>query len=701
MRQPLITMAVAGALLLGCSAVLQADAPAPAPRGREAQRELFDPARHMRVAEVRPGMKGYGLSVFAGTKIERFEVEVISILRNFSPKQDVVLIRASGCNLEHTGAIAGMSGSPIYLKDDSGKFRMIGAFAFGWPMMKDPLAGVQPIEYMLSIPLYEDADAKARGLDVADAAPGAGSGTSTPGTLAQWSVADAMARARQELTSGQASFLPTIRQTDILGATLTGVDITRLRPLQTPLMTSGLSDTLMQRISPVFSPLGTVLLQAGGSGLGSAQPATQPTTAGASPANPRIEPGSVLAVPLITGDVEMTAVGTCTEVLGDRVYGFGHPFTGEGPVRLPMGPGSIQGIIANLVTSFKLGAMSQPNGTLLADHVSGVAGRLGVVPATVPITFKVRYTDDELDRVYRYNAVIHPKFTPLLAGVSLVSSLAGARELPARNTVDYDITVTFGGGHTLHLTDRGANVDPQAMLFELTMPLLTAADNPFAKVLPAKIEGQITISSGTRSAQIVHAQVAARRYQPGDRVKVLATVRHFRGVETVQPIKIDIPRNLPDGSYGLTISGKQRFVMDRAALEPFRSTATNIDDVFAILNQTTQVRSNALYARLSLQPEGLAIGRAPLPRLPAAMRHVLANAGRSDITAYTTSNTASVATDFVIDGEAQLTVQVDRKARTDTAPRHHPAAPSRVGPGNEPKTATPTAEAPGAIVPGD
>src|SRR4051812_13132859 len=78
---------------------------------------LFDPARHMRVSEVRAGMKGYGLSVFKGTKVERFDVEVLSVLRNFNPKYDVVLITCKGQNLEHTGAIAGMSGSPVYLKD--------------------------------------------------------------------------------------------------------------------------------------------------------------------------------------------------------------------------------------------------------------------------------------------------------------------------------------------------------------------------------------------------------------------------------------------------------------------------------------------------------------------------------------------------------------------------------------------------------
>src|SRR3954467_14552854 len=91
---------------------------------------LFDPPRHMRVSEIKPGMTGYGLSGFKGTKIERFDVEVVSVLKNFNPKHDVILIRCKGQNLEHTGAIAGMSGSPIFLKDEQGRERMIGAFAY-------------------------------------------------------------------------------------------------------------------------------------------------------------------------------------------------------------------------------------------------------------------------------------------------------------------------------------------------------------------------------------------------------------------------------------------------------------------------------------------------------------------------------------------------------------------------------------------
>src|SRR5690349_10568970 len=131
---------------------------APSHSDQPATPSLFDPHRHMRVSEVKPGMKGYGLSVFSGTEIERFDVEVISVLKNFNPKGDVVLIKCRGQNLEHTGAVAGMSGSPIFLKDDQGRERMIGAFAYGWPLSKDPVAGVQPIEYMLEIPTGSTAE---------------------------------------------------------------------------------------------------------------------------------------------------------------------------------------------------------------------------------------------------------------------------------------------------------------------------------------------------------------------------------------------------------------------------------------------------------------------------------------------------------------------------------------------------------------
>jgi len=301
---------------------------------------LFDPSRHMRVSEVREGMHGFGLTVMKGTRIERFEVEVLSVLKNFNPQRDVILVRCKGANLEHTGSIAGMSGSPIFLKDDQGRERMVGAFAYGWPLMKDPVGGVQPIEYMLDLE-KEPATKPASGGDGIAQEP---TGPRAEGR-ATWSLSDVVMLPGMKKAPANYPLLRWDRfePNPRLGGT--DADTMKMEALATPLMTSGVSSQFMEKFAPVMREYGLVPLQAGVAGGMS--------EAGSEAA--KLEPGSVLAVPLLSGDLDMTAVGTCTEVLGNHVWGFGHAFNNEGPVSMPMGSGQISAVIANLQTSFKLG----------------------------------------------------------------------------------------------------------------------------------------------------------------------------------------------------------------------------------------------------------------------------------------------------------------------------------------------------------
>ncbi|MBI3893157.1 MAG: hypothetical protein HY303_16685 [Candidatus Wallbacteria bacterium] len=96
------------------------------------------------VSEIKPGMKGHGLTVFSGTEPERFEAEAVAVLKNALPGQDLILVRCSGHDLEKTGIIAGMSGSPIYFDG-----RLAGALSYAWTFGKEPIAGVTPIASML------------------------------------------------------------------------------------------------------------------------------------------------------------------------------------------------------------------------------------------------------------------------------------------------------------------------------------------------------------------------------------------------------------------------------------------------------------------------------------------------------------------------------------------------------------------------
>ena len=104
------------------------------------------------MSEITEGMEGVGYTVIHGTNVEPFKVKVISVLRKMWNGSDAILIELEGLNLEHSGTVAGMSGSPIYFDG-----KIAGALAFGWNYAKDPIAGVTPIEEMYK--LYNDTNA--------------------------------------------------------------------------------------------------------------------------------------------------------------------------------------------------------------------------------------------------------------------------------------------------------------------------------------------------------------------------------------------------------------------------------------------------------------------------------------------------------------------------------------------------------------
>lgn len=626
-----LALAIAGIMPLSTLA----ETPPP-PRAQSAPRDLFDPARHMRVSEVRPGMTGYGLTVFHGSEIERFDVQVVSILHHFNAKNDVVLIRCKGDYLEHTGSIAGMSGSPIFLHDDAGRDRMIGAFAYGWPLTKDPVAGVQPIQYMLQLPV--EVRATAGGGNLAPAPVGA------IGKQAGWSLS-------------AAGMLPLMHRGNWgLGDRAGGSTIAmtgdrrtpQLEPLATPLMVGGLSPGALAQIAPAFKESGLVLLQApSGQGVGNPEQAIP------------LEPGSVLAVPLLTGDLEMTAIGTTTEVLGDEVFGFGHPFNNEGPVSLPMGGGEVQGVIANLQTSFKLGSISKATGTLTTDGSVGVAGLVGKAPRTVPIELTVEPADGSASRTYHFFASRHQKFTPLITAAAFSAAVAGSSELPQENTVDYSMRLAFDNGQTVTLSNRQVNTTAAELFGDAAVVLQAAGENPFARVAISKITGAVKVTAVNQAAQILDVNLPRSRYHPGDKVVAYVNYQPFHQNQAIVPVTLDLPRDLPHGHYQVVISDAQRYFADEQASKPFRFVAESIGDVFAVLKDVAMIREDAIYLRLVRKPDGVAIGRAALASLPSSRREILLASGRSNTTPFVSSLVAIQPMPWVMSGASEFALEVE------------------------------------------
>src|SRR5689334_10743127 len=113
------------------------------------------------LSKVRRGQTGYGYTTFKGGTPEKFTFEVISVIKNFLPKQDIILVKSDDPKLQATGWWAGTSGSPMYIDD-----KLACAYSYGWSFTKTPFGACTPLQYM-----------KDEGLDVQRRSSPAGVGT--------------------------------------------------------------------------------------------------------------------------------------------------------------------------------------------------------------------------------------------------------------------------------------------------------------------------------------------------------------------------------------------------------------------------------------------------------------------------------------------------------------------------------------------
>src|SRR5262245_31948805 len=331
------------------------------------------PESYWNVDDVQPGMHGYGRTVMKGTRIETFDAEVLGVLKNTSPGRDMVLCRLAGLNLEKTGIIAGMSGSPVYIEG-----KLLGAVAYAWPFGKEPIAGVTPFSQMHSyVESYERRDlAEKGGFNRI--------GLRTPLTI------DGMRFDSVTVSQGYDSEQPAAD------------DQLCLVPLRTPLMATGFTERSLSLLRDRFPRAGWLPMQAGGAAAKIAEEEK----------NTPLQPGGPMAVALISGDFDLSGLGTVTHIEGDRVYGWGHPFFSMGHCEFPLMTGYIHTVYPRQSVSFKMGSPLKTVGVLDTDVSTGVAGHLGRKPDMLPMSVQVKTGHYAEATSYHVEIIRNPKMLP-------------------------------------------------------------------------------------------------------------------------------------------------------------------------------------------------------------------------------------------------------------------------------------------------
>jgi len=660
--------------------------PLAAQQGAEGRREMppgFDPDRHMAVAEVRPGMAGYGKTVFQGVEIETFKVEVVSVEQGFEPGKAVVWVRCPDPRMQKTGPVSGMSGSPIYLypngvdatRADPSRARMLGAFAFGFGMGKDCYVGVQPIEQMLEASARADFDRDDRGKGEAGAddraddrvdeeAQAAGEGEAGAGGGRMRAMAAALhaaealelddrwtwrMKALAKLTGAKPMKAGSPKRFEIEGAR-------RTNELRTPFRVG--SKELAAMMEPMFA--GSRLRPLAGGSNGS--------TAGMPPnwINPhavKMEPGSVLSVPLVSGDLDWAAVGTVTEVLPDgTVLGFGHAMDGVGKVNLPMATGFVHFIQPSISSSFKLGGSLRVVGALGNDEMAAVVGSSKLTHRYREAKVRVEWPDESKSKTYTYRLAEDRFYTPLLAGYTAAASVASDTTPDDRKSIEVESRVRFEDGRELSLRGLAPQGGAGAAGFTIIPPLSTLRDSPFGELKLDSIDTTIRVIDEVKSASIINAHVRQTKLAPGESVKVFAQLKPHQDKPFTRELTIDVPEDLPDGDYAVLIASAQEYLYQRMETRPHLSRVTDMDELFDMVEYISTLRDDALYVSLyNTQRPQAAVGRTELPDLPTSKLAILLEPTSSRATAYVDSVDEVKPMDYVVRGSYSFPISVQSK----------------------------------------
>ncbi|MDY6912971.1 MAG: hypothetical protein SVT52_00715 [Planctomycetota bacterium] len=596
--------------------------------------------RYLHHSKLGRGMKGYGLTVMAGTEIVRFDVEIVSVMTKWGPHQDVILARLSGLEFETTSIISGMSGSPVYVRHE-GTDKLIGAVAYGWSMQKEAQCGIQPITQMLAVGGFVPGrTVKAAKRTATQAGPCGG--------LAPAEFIAAVLNPKK-------SDFSTFAWPRQPAAGKASAHSPRLSRLTTPLMVSSIDERAFATLGDYLRPMGIVPVRSGG--LGSGQEAQGVKDA-------RLQPGSGISVPLVSGDVDFAGVGTVTEVVGRKVLAFGHPFFAEGEINFPMGPAYVHTVIASVQRSFKIGSTLKVTGSLNRDESAAVAGVIGPKVSMIPMTVRVRSVQDDCSEVFRYRLVSHRWLTPMLTSVMVRVSAWTRHRLPPLHTVRYVVEIDFGelGLYRSSNVFSGDDVGPAAS--DAARPLAAMLNNPLGPPPEVRsISADITIEPVQKTAEIVGFHLDGRIYRPGETVTGRVTLRPFRKPKIELPVQFDLPQRLPDGTYKLTACDYTANLRFYQREMPQRFRPRTVQELFRSIQRVVAPAADRLYLRLPLGRSGLAVGSREMPDLPESKARILSEADLSDMHKFTQTLVRSLPSDYVLRGTVMAEFQVRRQPK--------------------------------------
>ncbi len=597
----------------------------------------------MPLDDVKPGMKGYGVSALIGPEPQQFQVEVLAVIRGWFPKGSIILARMSGPVVDEAGIISGMSGSPVFIED-----KLIGAVAYGWAYTKIPLAGLTPAEEMLKVqqvdrqaqeppPAPARAEAvrvtRRRMAELASLLTSRDRELGPDGARTQTLVRTALPPLLSDRSPGP-------RRVRLPGE---GGIVGEIEPLPIPLAVSGAGFQMEEMLGALR-----------GTGL---MPVQAAADAGPALEEVKLQPGAPVGALLVGGDMDLSGMGTLTWIDGDNVAAFGHPLFGAGDVDLPLVLGRAQVVVPSVYRSFRLSSAERIIGRIVQDRDAAIVGRLGEEAPTFPLTVTV---GGEVGDHYDYTVAGWWQTAPFFTYLTCMYSSTRWQGVgnPYMLAAEAKIAIE-GREEPLMLANEFASYDVSSPAFELVwFPLSALLLNQFQEVEIKSVDYRIDVKEGFQLALIETLRADRYQAEPGSDVTLYVGLREWQGEQVVRKVPLHVPETARPGTqFQVLVCDALTNLSIEADLDPGFFAPQSFEQLLDVLARIEPNRN--MVVRASFVEEGVRYAGEPLPALPPSALGIIEYSGAGEATQLISDRVKAAATPWVLEGSQMVTIMIE------------------------------------------
>ncbi|MBQ7524949.1 MAG: hypothetical protein IJT09_00810 [Abditibacteriota bacterium] len=637
MKKSLILSLLLSAVIVTAPAVLKAEPTAP-PLSTVAYPEIDD-SDFMKPKDVRRGMICTAYTVFQGTEIKPFKIEILGTNMVSGSQQVRYMIKIIDplVNDRKMGVVAGMSGSPVYYNG-----KLLGAISHCFTNSKEALGMVTSIYNMTDSwnPSYKT---------VMD-------GYSTPIKLAEPVTVDGKKIDTVEI----------VKKNEDKGAAPSNV----LRAVEAPMVINlgGFSDKAASSLAETLKSYNVECLTGFAEGANDYEKAPF--------IDSEFRGGAPIGTAYMIGDFFAGGTGTLTYRKGNKILAFGHAADDIGATCCLMTTAYIMDIIPKWDFSTKTSVAGEPIGIVNMDRQWAIAGVIGEYPKLIPLKFDVENVTTKRRKVFNCKVIDHPILTYNLVSAAISSAIDNLRPDRGYTMADVTFTVKADKVGAITYSDRyysdGDISSVAAGDFDAL--LLALSRNPVLSLDLQGVDVKVTLTNERNIVNIDRVFVDKNTYKPGETIKIGAVLKKPGGATETKHYEVKVPVTASDNQATVALHGGMSALnnTDGANLGKFET----LDEV--VRNYKKRNRNDEMVAELVTKDIVPTVKGQQLIDLPEHINDIVRSNRVMGIKQEPTSVKSVYKEDSVIYGAAAITIKI---AKDEAAkPAAAAAAPAPAAP---------------------